>query len=140
MRNARTWLKRVMAAGAVVLLGPTVAPAQAPASTPFGGAYAHEQRIAVLEAQMAALAPVLELVQAGRLEVVTNDKGVTFLRLTGINLQIVNGRPDDFRIANGTCNVIIGYDPERTGGAPSCSDGMQPDEEACLASGGTWAV
>lgn len=100
-----------------------------------------ENRVVALEAQMAALAPVLELVQSGQLEVVTNELGVTVLRLTGINLQVVNGLGVSAGpLTNGAGNVIVGYDEARVSGQPSCSRGQFLDEGSCVAAGQIWAV
>ncbi len=123
-----------------LLAGRPIHTAAQASTAPVGGTYAQEARITALEAQMAALGPVLELIQTGRMEVTTNEQGITALRLTGINLQVVNGVPSDNRSANGTGNVIIGYNEERTTGAPTCSLGEVADEPTCLSRGGTWAV
>ncbi len=98
-------------------------------------------RVAALEAQLAALSPLLELIQGGQLEVVTNESGVTVLRLTGINLQVRNGLgASSSPSTNGAGNVIIGYDEVRTTGPKTCSSGRYHDEATCVAEGYVWAI
>lgn len=76
------------------------------------------------------LAPFLEVTASG-----TTPRA----RLTGINLQIVNGAGSTYS-QNGKGNLIIGYDEVRSDGVYSCSLGEYADETSCRNGGGTWAV
>lgn len=84
-----------------------------------------------------------------KLEAVTYDARTNNLRITGANLQIVNGDGyDEDPTANGKGNLIIGYNRMRTrtvttpvgslelpGGRYVCSDGSGNTEATCT---GTW--
>ena len=71
--------------------------------------------------------------------------GVRTVRLTGVNLQIVNGTNSTESI-NGAGNLIVGYDEANTNARIVCSiatdaNGNSLTNEAnCLAAGGTVAV
>src|SRR6202008_2386378 len=107
---------------------------------------AHDAQLAAMQAQLAspqlaallALAPYLSL---------TTVNGQPAVRISGANLQIVNGTNETYT-ANGTGNLIIGYDEIRssTFGA-ECSVGFDVDtttpvrsQTECTAANGTWAV
>jgi len=76
---------------------------------------------------------------------VENVNGVRTVRLTGVNLQVVNGI-NSTESVNGAGNVIIGYDEANIGTRIVCSiatdaNGNSLTNEAnCLAAGGTVAV
>jgi hypothetical protein len=90
----------------------------------------------------AALASVLALKDALSVESVN---GVRTMRLTGINLQVVNGT-NNTETVNGSGNLIIGYDEANTSTRIVCTlatdaNGNSLSNEAnCLAAGGTVAV
>lgn len=83
---------------------------------------AQNAKIAALEAKLAA---------------VSYDDATKNWRLTGVNVQIVNGQ-NDTDTANGTGNLVIGYNEASTRAV--CSNGGGSDEASCLAAGGVWAV
>jgi len=118
----------------------------------------NDARIAALETQNSALVDeiallrtelnnVLAINQYLSLETVNDNPAV---RITGANLQLVNGLGET-ATANGTGNVVIGYDEQRDpvvyAGLADCSIGTNFDndtavtnESECAAAGGTWAV
>jgi hypothetical protein len=66
------------------------------------------------------------------------------LRFTGVNVQVVNGQGST-ATANGTGNLIVGYDETDTSGIARCTLGTHPtantivtDAGTCAAAGGTW--
>jgi hypothetical protein len=71
--------------------------------------------------------------------------GVRTVRLTGVNLQVVNGT-NSTEIVNGAGNVIVGYDEPNTNTRIVCSlatdanGNSLTNETACLGAGGTVAV
>jgi len=87
----------------------------------------------------AALADLLALNNALSIETVN---GVRTVRLTGVNLQVVNGL-DGTESANGSGNVIIGYDEANTATKIMCTlattanNGFTTNEAACLGAGGS---
>lgn len=90
----------------------------------------------------AALTSVLALRDALSVETVN---GVRTVRLSGVNLQVVNGT-NNTEIVNGAGNLIVGYDEANTSARIVCSlasdaNGNSLTNEAeCLAAGGTVAV
>jgi hypothetical protein len=86
----------------------------------------------------AALATVIALKDALSVESVN---GVRTVRLTGVNLQVVNGS-NSTEIVNGSGNVIIGYDEANASAKILCSLAAADNgaslttEAACLAAGG----
>ncbi len=115
----------------------------------------NHQRIAQLEQQVedllaantalqAALGDLLLL--AEYLNVDTSAPAVPVVRLSGVNLQLVNGSGQT-NSANGTGNLLIGYDaPRAEGSHQDCSIGVHPDtanflgsQTACNNVGGLWA-
>lgn len=108
----------------------------------------NDARIAALEDEIAMLREqlgnVLNVNRYLSLETVNDQPTV---RLTGANLQIVNGLGET-ATANGTGNVLIGYDERRDPvfHRPECSLGINPDDKrpieselACNDAGGTFA-
>lgn len=71
-------------------------------------------------------------------DTVSDSRG-PLVRLSGANLQIVNGDGVTNTI-NGTGNLIIGYDTPRNDGAFFCSYGGYTDEPSCTGNGFEWAV
>jgi hypothetical protein len=117
----------------------------------------NDARIAALEAALEAqtdeiaglraqLSNVLNVNEYLSLETVNDQPTV---RLTGANLQIVNGMGET-ATSNGTGNVLIGYDERRDEAdyEPRCSLGNNPhdghsavtNEEECIAAGGLVAT
>lgn len=107
----------------------------------------NDARIAVLEDEIAMLrqqlSNVLNVNEYLSLEAVNDQPTV---RLTGANLQIVNGMGET-ATSNGTGNLLIGYDERRESELPECSLGTNPNngmsvtnELECLAAGGTFAA
>ncbi|HLT91819.1 MAG TPA: hypothetical protein VKZ85_12840 [Woeseiaceae bacterium] len=106
----------------------------------------NDARIAALEAEIAELRQqltnALNIDPYLSLETVNGQPAI---RVTGANLQLVNGLGET-RTANGTGNLLIGYDEARGGGS-ECSIGFDvstsapvTNEEECNAAGGVWAV
>lgn len=108
----------------------------------------NDGRVAALEAKIAALEALLAGVTR---ETVNNQPAVRF---SGVNLQVVNGTGNT-ESANGTGNLIIGYDEVRSAGALQCSIGSKAmfepitkgtlfapviDEADCTAVGGKWSL
>jgi hypothetical protein len=60
------------------------------------------------------------------------------VRVTGANLQVVNGLGFTNTV-NGVGNLIVGYDEARTVGAAVCSDATWDNQIDCESHGGTWA-
>jgi len=90
-----------------------------------------EARIAALEAKLASVT-------------VTTSNGQPTVRFTGVNVQVVNGQ-DATASANGTGNLIVGYNEADTSGTSRCTLGRNPNTNAgvtdaatCSAAGGTW--
>ena len=107
-------------------------------------------RIAALEATVAGLqAQVKALEQQLRAQAnspvmalnpyLTVDPAQHQVRLTGVNLQLVNGTGRTDR-ANGRGNLILGYDLPRDDGTYFCADGQFTGKEPCELYGQTWAV
>jgi hypothetical protein len=83
-----------------------------------------------------ALSPYLE---------VTTDVRGPVARFVGVNLHLVNGSGQTYETPNGVGNLIIGYDalrPDNYGIGFDCSIGIppRPNQTACEAAGGTWAL
>src|SRR5690606_29008959 len=96
--------------------------------------------IAALEAEIAELRQ--QLTNALNIDPylsLATVNGQPAIRVTGANLQLVNGRGET-RTANGTGNLQIGYDEQRTFGNPECSIGRQTTEEDCVNAGGAWGM
>lgn len=105
-----------------------------------------EQAVAALQSTVATLSAQLSTVQGSSvmkledyLTVDDDDYGRPRARLSGINLQIVNGEGGT-STANGLGNLIVGYDEPREMGGPVCSIGQHIDETSCVANNGTWAL
>ena len=63
------------------------------------------------------------------------------VRLSGVNLQLVNGTGTTDGMPNGLGNLIIGYDLVRTSGNNICSDGNYSNDQAnCVLYNNTWAI
>jgi hypothetical protein len=96
---------------------------------------------AALEARIAALETRLTSMT------VTTSNGQPTVRFTGVNLQVVNGLAST-ATANGTGNLIVGYDEADTLNYSHCTMGTNPalsgvaaivtDQTTCTAAGGTW--
>jgi trimeric autotransporter adhesin len=107
---------------------------------------ASRQRIGTIETQLTSTPVQALLAFAPHLSVMTLNSRPT-IRLSGANLQIVNGTNDTYRI-NGTGNLVLGYDEARpTTSAPECSLGVSSPsfspvetEAQCTAARGTWAI
>ena len=88
-----------------------------------------EARIAALEARLASVSNV-------------TVNGQPTVRFSGVNVQVVNGM-NATNTANGTGNLIVGYDEADTSGATRCTIGTNPttgtivvDGPTCTAAGG----
>lgn len=87
----------------------------------------------------AALAAEISLQDVITVETVN---GIRTVRLTGVNLQVVNGT-NSTETVNGSGNVIIGYDEPNTGTRIGCSLALDANgtvlgtQGECLAAGGT---
>src|SRR5690606_651603 len=101
-----------------------------------------QDTVATLSAQLAAVqdSPVMALAPFLSVDA-TGD--VPRVRLTGVNVQVVNGAGRTGS-ANGAGNLIIGYDEPRISGDSVCSVGTDTagnpvrDAASCAAQGGTW--
>jgi hypothetical protein len=71
---------------------------------------------------------------------VTTDTDRPVVRVTGANLQIVNGAGSTAATPNGVGNLLVGYDEVRTAGDPVCSWGIYADESSCLGAGHVWSL
>lgn len=76
--------------------------------------------------------------------VITSDSRGPLVRFQGVNVQIVNGEGST-QTANGTGNLIVGYDEADTSGTYYCTIGTNPttgtqvtDAITCTNAGGTW--
>ena len=108
-----------------------------------------ENTVAALQAQVAQLSASQNDVSA--LHALLNGvsrltvNGQPTLRFTGVNVQIVNGL-DSTATANGTGNLIVGYDESDVSGRYRCTIGTNtgntftPDQSPayCNLAGGTW--
>jgi hypothetical protein len=99
-----------------------------------------QAQVTTLQTQLANVIPLNNVVS------VTQVAGVTTVRLTGVNLQVVNGMGST-ATRNGMGNIYVGYDEARTAGIPQCSIGRNPttfaviaNEGTCIAAGGIWAL
>src|SRR5690606_14905272 len=71
-----------------------------------------------------------------------NDAGTSYatVRITGANLQLVDGSGDTDGPANGLGNLIVGYHEADPGSAIAfCSSGSYDDQSSCEDNGETWA-
>ena len=104
-----------------------------------------EATIAELETRLTAVEADLETatqkLASVSLEVINGNQTVRF---TGVNLQVVNGLGNTDS-ANGTGNLIVGYDESETSGAFRCTLGTNPnngtivtDQNTCISAGGLW--
>lgn len=103
-----------------------------------------EARIAALEAQnLNARIVVLEGDSVSGLGSVltidTDGNGYSRALFSGVNVQIINGTGSQ-TTADGTGNLIIGYNNARSTGASVCTDGQHTTSGACTGAGETWAV
>jgi hypothetical protein len=129
---------------AALVLLPGVALAAAPSELNILDRFAVlEAKVVILEAQVRALQTQL-LVQANSPVMALNpyltvDPAQHRVRLTGVNLQLVNGtgRTDSI---NGRGNLILGYDLARDDDTSFCADGQYTAKEPCERYGHTWAV
>jgi hypothetical protein len=100
----------------------------------------NDARIAALEAEIAELRQqltnALNIDPYLSLETVNGQPAI---RISGANLQLVNALGET-ETANGTGNLLIGYDEERTDADPECSIGRQMTEDDCVQAGGAWGV
>ena len=111
----------------------------------------NDARIAQLEAMVATLQAQLAALQASNVMAIDPYVEVTDIedpndgtlyptvRITGANLQVVNGEGDAVQTANGLGNLIVGYDVRDEFGA-RCSRSNWSNEQACVVNGGVWAV
>lgn len=108
---------------------------------------ASERRIVELTSRIRDLEAAISTVRAlnGVLSI-EQVNGVRTVRLTGVNLQVVNGT-NFTETVNGAGNVIIGYDEQnRTINRPVCSTASARNgapitsEAACLTSGGVFSA
>ncbi len=65
--------------------------------------------------------------------------GYPTAQFTGVNVQVVNGTGSTDGTPYGLGNLIVGYNPARTGGF-SCSIGSATNPTDCTTAGGVWAV
>ena len=98
----------------------------------------NDRRIQTLEAKIAALEAKLLSVS---LETVNGNATVRFM---GVNVQVVNGQGITAS-ANGTGNLIVGYDEADTSGKYHCTIGSNSatgaetiDSNTCSLAGGNW--
>lgn len=102
-------------------------------------------RIAALETKNAALEAKITALQAKLASVsVQTVNGQPTVRFTGVNVQVVNGQGST-TTANGTGNLIVGYDEADVSLINHCTIGTNPtnstivtDPATCTAAGGTW--
>jgi hypothetical protein len=92
---------------------------------------AAKDRIAVLETRLANVSTL-------------TVNGQPTVRFTGVNVQVVNGLGST-DTANGTGNLVVGYDEPDSTNRPNCTIGTylgQPvsDSTACGTAGGTWTT
>jgi len=105
----------------------------------------NHQRIAALEATNATLLSRIAALEAklASVSVITHN-GQPTVRFEGVNVQVVNGM-NTTGTANGTGNLIVGYDEPDTSATYRCTLGTNPstgtiinDETTCTAAGATW--
>lgn len=107
----------------------------------------NDARVTALEAEIAELreqlSNVLNIDPYLSLETVNSQPAI---RISGANLQLVNGLGET-ATANGTGNLLIGYDEVRPDGDPECSIGFDAEafagvtnELECADVGGLWAL
>lgn len=84
--------------------------------------------------------PVLDL---GSYILVSKDERGPLVRLSGVNVQIVNGdEKEETGSINGLGNLIIGYDeanPANTLAFQHCSIGQFDNQDSCIAGDGVWS-
>lgn len=107
----------------------------------------NDSRIVQLEAELASLqAQISNLVALNDYLSLETVNGKPAVRVTAANLQVVNGLGVT-ESADGTGNLLIGYDEERISLSFQCSLGTDPNagtpvtnETECITAGGNWAV
>lgn len=107
----------------------------------------NDTRIEELEAELSALQAQLgNLLALNDYLSLQTVHGTATVRITAANLQVVNG-VGTTESADGTGNVLIGYDEERGAGPLVCSLGTDANtgrpvtsEEECMAAGGALAI
>ncbi len=100
---------------------------------------------AALESQIATLqSQVSNLVAINQYLSLQTVNGQPTVRFTGVNVQVVNGQGST-ATANGTGNLIVGYDEAYSWGQYRCTLGRNPltgavviDQATCTNAGGTW--
>ena len=101
------------------------------------------KKIATLQTQLSSVASNSVMDLGPYLTVDTTDPSVPVVRLSGVNLQVVNGLGHTDS-KNGLGNIIIGYDEADTSSTLRCtigtdSKGSISDATACANAGGTWS-
>jgi len=107
--------------------------------------YYLQQRVAALEAQLNGLnAQLVGVAAIGQYMSLESVNGHPTVRFTGVNVQVVNGAGST-ATANGTGNLIVGYDERDISGFAHCTIGTNPStqepvrgESACIDAGGAW--
>jgi hypothetical protein len=96
--------------------------------------------ITALQGQVAGInnSNVMTLEPYLTVDTISDPRG-PLVRLTGVNLQVVNGMGST-AIPNGLGNVIIGYDTARNDSVYHCSIGWYANQTDCEANGGAWAL
>ena len=106
-----------------------------------------EAMVATLQSQVAALQASAAMTVSPYLDLVyiedPND-GTLYptVRITGANLQVVDGSGPLSGVLNGLGNLIVGYNALDTSSsrAPRCSVGSSTDAEVCAGNGGVLAL
>jgi hypothetical protein len=103
----------------------------------------NDSRISALQAQNSTLISRIAALEAKLASVsVTTSNGQPTVRFSGVNVQVVNGLGDT-ATANGTGNLVVGYDEADVSGVSRCSLGTNPNDATqlsagnCAANGGT---
>jgi hypothetical protein len=112
----------------------------------------NDSRITALQADNQALHAENEALKARLADIETKLSHVTLetingqptVRFSGVNVQVVNGMGNSDS-ANGTGNLIVGYDEADTSGVSRCTLGTNPgtgaaviDQASCVTAGGEW--
>ncbi len=97
-------------------------------------------RIALLETELDGVLENNALALHDHMSVIPDPvtAGAYTVQFSGVNVQIVNGVGQD--TANGTGNLIVGYNNPRVAGWASCSNGSFASQTICQSNGHVWGL